>query len=142
MAACRTNIEAARLLIGRKADVNARNAANGTALMAAAQTGKPEIVRLLLETGADPNLRTKRNESALADAATAGHEEAVRLLLNRGAEINVQDIRGFPPLLYAAASDTMPAGVVKLLSTKARTLPQRATAKRLQCWQPSAAIAT
>jgi mono/diheme cytochrome c family protein len=71
MAACRTNIEAARLLIGRKADVNARNAANGTALVAAAQTGKPEIVRLLLERGADPNLRTKRNESALADAATA-----------------------------------------------------------------------
>ena len=118
MAACRTNIEAARLLIARKADVNARNAANGTALMAAAQTGKPEIVRLLLEKGADPSIRTKRNESALADAATAGNEEAVRLLVNRGAEVNVQDIRGFSPLLYAAASDTIPAGVVKLLLDK------------------------
>jgi ankyrin repeat protein len=118
MAACRTNIEAARLLIARKAAVNAKNAANGTALMTAAQTGKPEIVRLLLEQGADPNIRTKRNESALADAATAGNEETVRLLIDRGAEINVQDIRGFSPLLYAAASDTMPAGVVKLLLAK------------------------
>ena len=86
--------------------------------MAAAQTGRPETVRLLLEKGADPNLRTKRNESALADAATAGNEETVKLLLDRGAEVNVQDIRGYSPLLYAAGSDAMPAGVVKMLLAK------------------------
>src|SRR4029077_17555772 len=75
-------------------------------------------VRLLLEKGADPNFRTKRNESALADAATAGYEETVKLLLDRGAEVNVQDIRGYSPLLYAAGSDTMPAGIVKMLLAK------------------------
>ena len=73
---------------------------------------------MLLEKGADPNVRTKRNETALADAATAGNEEAVKLLLDRGAEVNVQDIRGYSPLLYAAGSDAMPAGVVKLLLAK------------------------
>ncbi len=118
MAACRGNIEAARLLIDRKADVNARNAAGATALMAAAQTGRPDAVRMLLEKGADPNVRTKRNESALADAATAGNEETVKLLLDRGANVNVQDIRGYSPLLYAAGSDTMPAGIVKLFLAK------------------------
>ena len=118
MAAARGNIEAMCLLIDRKADVNARNGAGGTALMAVAQTGRPQAVRLLLEKGADPNVRTKRNETALADAATAGNEEAVKLLLDRGAEVNVQDIRGYSPLLYAAGSDTMPAGVVKMLLAK------------------------
>ena len=92
-------------------------------------------------SGADPNLRTKRNESALADAATAGNEEAVKLLFDRGAEINVQDIRGYTPLLYAAGSDTMPAAWSNCSSAKAPTLQQRATAKRLQCWQASVAIA-
>ena len=122
MAASRTNIEAARLLIDRKADVNARNAANATALMAAAQTGRPQAVRLLLENGADPNIRTKKNESALADAATAGNEETVKLLLDRGADVNVQDIRGYSPLLYAAGSDVMPAGIVKMLLAKGADL--------------------
>jgi len=86
--------------------------------MAAAATGRPAAVRMLLDKGADPNLRTKRNESALADAATAGNEETVKLLLDHGAEVNVQDIRGYSPLLYAAASDAIPAGVVKLLLAK------------------------
>jgi ankyrin repeat protein len=118
IAASRGNIEAMRLLIDRKADVNARNAAGGSALMAAAQTGRPQAVRLLLGNGADPNVRTKRNETALADAATAGNEEAVKLLLDGGADVNVQDIRGYSPLLYAAGSDAMPAGVVKMLLVK------------------------
>src|SRR6266704_3169381 len=118
IAASRVNIEAARLLLDRKADVNARNAAGGTALMAAAQTGRPQAVRLLLEKGADPNARTKRNENALADAATAGNEETVKLLLEHGAEVNVQNIRGYSPLLYAAGSDAMTAGIVKMLLAK------------------------
>lgn len=118
MLAARGNIEAMRLLIDRKAEVNARNGAGGTALMAAAQTGRPEAVSLLLEKGADPTVRTKRNETALADAATAGNEEVVKLLLDHGAQVNVQDIRGYSPLLYAAGSDAMPAGIVRVLLAK------------------------
>jgi ankyrin repeat protein len=118
IAAARGNIEAMRVLIQKNADVNVRNAAGGNALMAAAQTGNPQAVRLLLEKGADPNVKTKKNETALADAATAGNEEVVKLLLDRGADVNVQDIRGYSALLYAAGSDAMPAGVVKLLLAK------------------------
>jgi hypothetical protein len=86
--------------------------------MAAASAGRPETVRMLLERGANPNARTKRNESALGDAATAGSEETVKMLLDRGAEVNVRDIRGYSPLLLAAGSDAMPAGIVKLLLAK------------------------
>jgi ankyrin repeat protein len=115
MAASRGNLEAERLLIARKADVNARNAAGATAVMFAAQTGRPEAVRMLLEAGADANLRTKRNETALGDAATSGNEEVIRMLLDRKVDVNVADIRGYTPLLYAAGSDALPAGVVKML---------------------------
>ncbi len=118
MAASRGNLDAMRLLLEHGADVKARNAAGGTALMAAAATGRPEAVRMLLAKGAEPNARTKKNESALADAATAGNEETVKLLLDAGATVNVQDIRGYSPLAYAAGSDTVPGGVVKLLLLK------------------------
>ncbi|MBY0508284.1 MAG: ankyrin repeat domain-containing protein [Bryobacteraceae bacterium] len=118
VAARRADLSAMRALLEKNANVNAKNAAGGTALMAAAATGNPAAVRLLLEKGAAVNERTKRNETALADAATAGNEETVKLLLDAGAEVNVRDVRGYSPLLYAAASDTMPTGVVKMLLAK------------------------
>ena len=117
-AATRANLDAMRLLIAKGADVKAVNAAGATALMAAAATGDTAAVRLLLDHGADVRPRTKRNETALANAATTGNEAIVKLLLDRGAEVNVADIRGYTALHYAAGSDTMPAGVVKLLLAK------------------------
>ena len=39
--------------------MNARNAANTTPLMDAAQTGRPEAVRMLLEKGADPECQNQ-----------------------------------------------------------------------------------
>ena len=122
MAAARNSLDAEALLIERKAQVNAVNAAGATALMFAAQTGRPAGVRMLLEKGADPNLRTKKNETALAEAATAGNEECVNMLIEHHAEVNVQDIRGYSPVLYAAGSDAMPAGVVKMLLAKGANL--------------------
>jgi ankyrin repeat protein len=118
IAASRYNLEAERMLIEAGADINATNAAGGTALMLAAASARPEAVRMLLEKGANVNLRTKRNETALADAATAGNEEIVKMLLDRGAEVNVPDIRGYSPLLYAAGSEATPAGIVKMLLAK------------------------
>ncbi len=44
--------------------------------------------------------------------------ETVRLLLDHGAEVNIRNIRGFSPLMLAASSEVMPAGVVKLLLSK------------------------
>jgi ankyrin repeat protein len=112
------DIVAIRMLLDAKAAVDARNGAGNTALLLAAGDGNPEAVALLLERGADARARSKRNETALGNAATAGVEETVRLLLDRGAEVNVRNIRGYSPLMLAASSDTVPAGVVKLLLAK------------------------
>ena len=115
ISATRGDLEAITLLLGAKAEINARNGAGETALMAAATDGNPIVVRYLLERGADAKALSKRNESALGNAATSGNEETVRLLLDRGADVNSRNIRGYSPLMLAASSDTLPAGVVKLL---------------------------
>jgi ankyrin repeat protein len=117
-AASRGDFEMMRALVDAKASVDVRNGAGETALMLAASDGNPRAVRFLLEHGADATARTKRNETALGNAGTAGSEETVRLLLEHGAEVNVRNIRGYSPLMLAAASDTMPAAVVKLLLSK------------------------
>jgi ankyrin repeat protein/mono/diheme cytochrome c family protein len=114
-AAARGNLELLQLLVDRKVDINAKNSAGETALMFAASSGNARAVTFLLERGADARVRSKRNETALGNASTTGVEESVRQLLQHGAEVNVQNIRGFSPLMLAANSDSIPAGVVKLL---------------------------
>ena len=114
-AASRGDEKALRLLIEAKATVDAQDSSGETALMLAATNGSTPAVRLLLGAGADARIKTKRNETALGNAGTSGNETVVRLLLDHGAEANVRNIRGYSPLMLAASSDTMPAGVVKLL---------------------------
>jgi len=40
------------------------------------------------------------------------------LLLPKGAEVNVRNFRGYSPLMFAASSDAMPAGIIRLLLDK------------------------
>lgn len=117
-AAGRGDAEAIRLLLARKADVGAVSGTGATALTAAAGSRNPEAVALLIASGANVNAVTKKNEGALAAAATAGDEQSVKLLLDNGAVVNISDDRGYTPLMLAAASEAMPAGIVKLLLAK------------------------
>lgn len=118
MASVRGNIEAMRLLIERGAQVNARDGAGETALMAACTSGNADAVRLLIENGADVKVKSKRNETALGFAATSGVQASVELLLGKGADVNVRNFRGYSPLMFAASSDTLPAGIIRLLLDK------------------------
>jgi ankyrin repeat protein/mono/diheme cytochrome c family protein len=118
VAAARGNVEGMRLLIEKGAEVNARDGAGETALMAACTSGNVDAVRLLIERGADVKVRSKRDETALGFAATSGVQASVEMLLAKGAEVNVRNFRGYSPLMFAASSDTMPAGIVRLLLDK------------------------
>src|SRR5262245_179602 len=40
------------------------------------------------------------------------------MLLAKGADVNVRNFRGYSPLMFAASSDTMPAGIIRLLLDK------------------------
>lgn len=118
MAAQRGNVEAMQLLIESGAQVNAKDGAGETALMFACTGGTAGAVQLLIAKGADVKVTSKRNETALGFAATSGVQASVEMLLARGADVNVRNFRGYSPLMFAASSDTMPAGIIKLLLDK------------------------
>ena len=103
-AALAGEVAIAELLIGRGADVMARNAGGFTSLHAAAYSGSEAIARLLLEHGAV--LEDKANISGatpLLLAAEENHVEVAELLIARGADLSIPDRDGFTPLSQAWA---------------------------------------
>ena len=80
--ACRNgHTDAARFLLDRGADVDARGFFGATALHWAALNGHADTVAFLLDQGADPALRDGQFDSdALGWAREGGHEPVVALL--------------------------------------------------------------
>jgi len=112
MQAVTTDIEKVRLLLSRKADVQARsNLGNDALLLAARQPGGSAAVKLLLEHGADPNSRNVFGATPLMAAVAAEDEASVDLLTGAGASVDAApnpDLPGFlfgggrTPLMWAA----------------------------------------
>ena len=109
------NIELARALLAREADVEAATRLGATPLYLAAVNGNAAMLQLLLESGADAKAPVLQNEETpLMFAARAGSVDAVRVLLDAGAEADAKDgYRGATALLFAAEQGN--ADVVQLL---------------------------
>ena len=109
------DVVAMKLLLAKGATATALSGSGAGTLMDAARSRNLEAVRLLLDHGADVKLETKRKQTALAIAAQQGSEDIVKILLEKGAQADGQDYRGYSPLMWAAYSEAMPAGIVKKL---------------------------
>ena len=109
------NTEIIKLLLGKGADVNAKESRFGATVLAfASSDGHTEIVRLLLENGADINAKDNVNGyTALIEATFNNNIEVVRLLLGNGADINAKDVRGATALMMATIKDNIE--IVRLL---------------------------
>jgi uncharacterized protein len=83
-------------------DPNTPNSANNTALMAAAERGRADIVKLLLDNKANPNVAGRDGSTPLMVAAQNNQPDIVKLLLSRGADPNHQDSSGWTAVLKAA----------------------------------------
>ena len=103
-----------KLLIGKGADVNARNRDGNTSLHWAAEKGHIEVVKLLLEKGANVNVQDIHGRTPLYWAAQYGYTEIVKLLLEKEADVNAKDNDGKTPLHSAALKGH--SEVVKLLN--------------------------
>ncbi len=119
MAAARAgDVTAMKLLLAKKANATALSSSGAGALTDAARSRSVEAVNLLIEDGADAKVRTKRNQTALAMAAQQGAEDVFNVLLEHGADPHGQDYRGYSPLMWAAYSEEIPAGIVRTLLDK------------------------
>jgi ankyrin repeat protein len=87
MFACqRGNVEVARLLLKKAANVHCRDNNGRTALhLAAFKTDLPEIVSLLASHGADPNATTELGLGPLHYTAILGFPKNAQALLEAGA---------------------------------------------------------
>jgi len=91
------SLDAMKMLIDRRADVNARNTSGSTALMWSVTD--PKKVRLLLDHGADVNVTARSGRTALIIASFANPSaEVVRMLLAKGANVAVMDQRKVTPM--------------------------------------------
>jgi uncharacterized protein len=90
-----------KLLLSRKADVNARNSTGSTALHQACFDGLPDMVRLLLDSKADIQAKDNRGLTPLLAAVIPGHVSVVRLLLDKGADPNAKTEGTMSPLQLA-----------------------------------------
>lgn len=73
-------LDIARVLIARGANVNARAASDFTPLHESAASGRMEFAKLLLENGADVNARTSDGKTPLDYAREHNRAEMVQLL--------------------------------------------------------------
>jgi hypothetical protein len=80
------DVAAAKALLDRGVDVNAKTRYGATALSFASDRDSLEMVNLLLERGADVNVKdTFYNATPMIWAVQKGHAEIVKALLDRGA---------------------------------------------------------
>jgi ankyrin repeat protein len=89
-AAMGNDIQKVNELIGKGADVNAKNRNGLTALECAVWNGHTELVKLLIAKGADVNEQLNNNETALSIARSrtpaSSRDEIVKLLIQAGAK--------------------------------------------------------
>ncbi len=87
-------IEAARLLIEKGADINARDKGGSSVLALAAGSNNIELARLLIARGAEVNAADEGGGTALLYATASGDRSAamVKLLLEHGAKVNVRSV--------------------------------------------------
>jgi len=94
-------IDAARLLIERGADVNAKDDMQDSPYLYAGAQGRLEILRMTLAAGADLKSTNRYDGTALIPAAHHGHVETVRELLKTRIDVDHVNRLGWTALLEA-----------------------------------------
>lgn len=100
-AAWRNDVAAARALIARSANVNAKDDTQQSAYLISTSEGYVELLRLTLAHGADVHATDSYNGTGLIRAADRGHVEVIRELLKTPIRIDHVNRLGWTALLEA-----------------------------------------
>jgi ankyrin repeat protein len=98
------NIELAKFLISKGADVNVKNKGEPI-LYKAVDSGNIEVIKFLVSNGADVNAENDNGESILYKAVERGNIEVIKFLVSKGADINAKGSSKEIPLHCAACHD-------------------------------------
>ncbi|XP_020297140.1 uncharacterized protein LOC109861755 isoform X2 [Pseudomyrmex gracilis] len=99
------DIEIVKMLLDRRANVNATTWQGTTPLHYAIENKKIEIAELLLNHGANVNASTKNGNTPLFLAVKRGHVDAVKMLMDRGSNVNAETWNGTTLLHYAIVTN-------------------------------------
>lgn len=91
-------LDIARILIERGANVDAKNSKGVCVIHQAIVLGRPEWVEFLLMNGADVNVLTDQQPSGSTPLHLADNLKVVELLLHHGADVSFQSPDGTAPL--------------------------------------------
>lgn len=97
-AALYNNINLAKILLKKGADINAQNKDGYTPLHVAARLGSFDVLKGLLDNRADIEVKSKHDETALFLAACEESGKSLQILLEHGANIDFPNKSGETPL--------------------------------------------
>lgn len=98
----RCDLDAARDLINRGADINYQNKSKNTPLLLAVNQNWSEMARFLIERKADVNKTDESGQTAIMVTAAKGNLDIFQLLMQAGADINGKNTGEVTTLAYAA----------------------------------------
>jgi ankyrin repeat protein len=104
-----------KLLLKRKARVDARGPLKRTALMTAAMHGNAFIAQQLLDAGAQPDLADAQGTTALMEAARAGADDVLDVFAARKPSLDLVDAKGRTALIIACQSAKANETIVRRL---------------------------
>jgi len=109
-------LDVVRILIDKKANIEAIDENGQTVLMFAVNKGNVSIISLLLDSGVNIESADQFGDTVLMKAASAGNFDVVKLLLDYHANINVVNEFGHTALMYAIKNKKI--DVIELLIDK------------------------
>jgi ankyrin repeat protein len=108
-AAMNSDRASVRLLLQKKADVNAPQADGATALEWAAYHDDVELADLLIAAGANPKLPNREGSTAIQLASLRGSAPMIEKLLKAGADVNEKGLHAETPIMFAARNGNLQA---------------------------------
>jgi ankyrin repeat protein len=89
-----TSVDVAKALLAKGAAIDGTDSEGRTALMFAANRGKPKLVKFLLEKGAKINLQDDRTRSGHTALMLSNDVASTKLLLEHGADVGLRNVFG------------------------------------------------